>query len=167
MKALRVALLALTVFFAQQTLAAEKIAVLSVQEALLSTKAAASFREELKKEFSDDQRKVVDLEKQARQLREKIQKNAGLASESELKKQKMQFQKVFTEFQKNAQALQQKKAQREQGFIAEMKPKLDTVIRQLIESEDIDIILSKRAAVYSSKDVDITARVTELLDKQK
>lgn len=48
---------------------------------------------------------------------------------------KIQFQKVFTEYQRNGQALQQKRMEREQAFIQEMRPKLDKVIRELIEKK--------------------------------
>lgn len=166
MRFFRYALLALAIFFTQQAYAQE-IAVLGVQQALLNTKAAAAFREKLKKDFSDDESQVVDLQKQARALRDKIQKNAGLASKDELQQQQMQFRKVFAEYQKQAQHLQEEQGKREQAFIRTMKPKLDKVVRNLIKGGKIDLIISKRATIYADDAFDITAKVTELLDKEK
>lgn len=145
---------------------AQKIAVLSVEQALLSSDAAKSFREELKKEFADDEKQLVALEKQARELRDKLQKNAGLAAEEEIKQMRLQFQKAFAEYQRRGQALQQQRAEREQAFIAEMRPRLDQAIRALIDSEQFDIVISKQATVYSANSVDLTARVTQLLNQQ-
>ncbi|GAA0695676.1 hypothetical protein GCM10009104_24340 [Marinobacterium maritimum] len=145
---------------------AQKIAVLSVEEALLTSSAANSFREELKKEFADDEKQLVALEKQARELRDKLQKNAGLASEEDIKQMRLQFQKAFAEYQRRGQAMQQQRAEREQAFIAEMRPRLDKAIRELIEKDKFDIVISKQATVYTADSVDLTSRVTELLNKQ-
>ncbi|MEM5535897.1 OmpH family outer membrane protein [Neptuniibacter pectenicola] len=145
---------------------AEKIAVLGVQQALLASSAAADFREKLKSEFSKEDRSLLDLEKQVKAARDKITKNKDLASAEELKKMKIQFQKVFAEYQRNGQALQQKRMEREQAFIQEMRPKLDKVIRELIEKEGYDVVLAKQATLFAKKEVDITPRVVELLNKQ-
>jgi outer membrane protein len=144
---------------------AEKVAVLGVEEALLNSNAAKNFREELKKEFADDEKQLVALEKQARELREKLQKNAGLASEDDIKQMRMQFQKAFAEYQRRGQELQQKRGEREQAFIAEMRPRLDKAIRELIEGENFEVVISKQATVYSANSVDLTPRVIELLNK--
>ncbi|MBV0932504.1 OmpH family outer membrane protein [Marinobacterium weihaiense] len=151
--------------FSTQALA-QNVAVLGVEEALLTSDAAKSFREELKKEFADDEKQLVELEKQARELRDKLQKNAGLASEDDIKQMRMQFQKAFAEYQRRGQAMQQQRAEREQAFIAEMRPRLDKVIRQLIEDEKFDVVISKQATVYTADSADLTERVTQLLNKQ-
>ncbi|MCV6588106.1 MAG: OmpH family outer membrane protein [Marinobacterium sp.] len=144
---------------------AEKIAVLGVQEALLASQAAKAFREQMKKNLSGDAKQVAALEKEAKAARDKLKKNRDLASREELEKMQLQFQKVFTEFQKRAQLLQQKQTQQEQAFLKQMKPKLDKVIRGLIEKEGYDVVVAKQATLYAAKKVDITARVVKLLDK--
>jgi len=145
---------------------AEKVAVLGVQQALLASSAAADFRKSLKTEFAKDEKKVLNLEKQVKAARDKATKNKDLASADELKKMKIQFQKVFAEYQRSGQALQQKKMQREQAFIQEMRPRLDKVIRSLIEKEGYDLVVAKQATLFAKKELDITPRVVELLNKQ-
>jgi outer membrane protein len=157
-------LTALLLAFSTQAMA-EKVAVLGVEEALLNSDAAKNFREELKKEFADDEKQLVSLEKQARELRDKLQKNAGLASEEDIKQMRLQFQKAFAEYQRRGQELQQRRGEREQAFIAEMRPRLDKAIRELIEGEKFDVVISKQATVYSANSVDLTPRVIELLNK--
>lgn len=165
MKRLTRAAAVCAMLFSTQVLA-QNVAVLGVEEALLTSDAAKSFREELKKEFADDEKQLVGLEKQARELREKLQKNAGLASEDDIKQMRLQFQKAFAEYQRRGQAMQQQRAEREQAFIAEMRPLLDKAIRELIEAEKFDIVISKQATVYTADSVDLTSRVTTLLNKQ-
>lgn len=145
---------------------AGKLAVIDVRQALLASNAAETFRSQMKQDFASDQQALVDLEKQAKSLQEKMQKNAGLSSEDEMKKLRMQFQKAFGEYQRKGQQLQQEQTQREQNFLGDMKPKLDEIIRNMINEEDIDLIISKNAAVYANPDLDITDEVTELLNKQ-
>jgi outer membrane protein len=145
---------------------AEKIAVLGVQQALMASAAAVEFRSSVKSEFVKDEKNLLDLEKQVKAARDKASKNKDLASPDELKKMKIQFQKVFSEYQRAAQALQQKRMQKEQEFIQEMKPRLDKVIRGLIEKEGYDVVLAKQATLFAKKELDITPRVVELLNKQ-
>lgn len=145
---------------------AEKIAVLGVQQALMASAAAVEFRSSVKSEFAKDDKKLLDLEKQVKAARDKVTKNKDLASPDELKKMKIQFQKVFAEYQRSGQALQQKRMQKEQAFIQEMKPRLDKVIRSLIEKEGYDVVLAKQATLFAKKELDITPRVVELLNKQ-
>lgn len=145
---------------------AEKIAVLGVQEALLASASAAEFRKSLKSEFAKDEQAVLDLEKQVKAARDKVSKNKDLVAADELQKMKVQFQKVFTEYQRSGQELQQKRMAREQTFIQEMRPRLDKIIRDLIEKEQYDVVIAKQATLYAKKTIDITPRVVELLNKQ-
>ena len=160
----RMAATLLLVFSAQ--VMAGSVAVLGVEEALLSSDAAKNFREELQKEFADDEKQLVELEKQARELRDKLQKNAGLASEEDIKQMRMQFQKAFAEYQRRGQELQQQRNERQQAFIAEMRPRLDKAIRELIEKEKYEVVVAKQATVYSANSVDLTPKLIELLNKQ-
>lgn len=156
---------AMLLAFSAQAMAGS-VAVLGVEEALLGSSAAKSFREELKKEFADEEKQLVALEKQARDLRDKLQKNAGLASEEDIKQMRMQFQKAFAEYQRRGQELQQRRSERQQAFIAEMRPRLDKAIRELIEKEKYEVVVAKQATVYSANSVDLTPRLIELLNKQ-
>lgn len=148
------------------TVHAEKIAVLGVQEALLTSAAAEKFRKKMEAEFSKEEKKVLELEKQVKAAREKVIKNKDLVSAEELKKLKIQFQKVFAEYQRLGQELQQKRMQREQAFIEEMRPKLDKVIRELIKKKGYDIVVAKQATLFAKKEFDITPQVVEILNKQ-
>ncbi len=145
---------------------AEKIAVLGIQEALLSSKAAVDFRENLTKELKKDETSLLELEKQAKAIRSKLQKEGSSMSPDDLKRNRLQFQKAFEEYQKSGQALQQKRAEREQEFLAKMKPQLDEIIRTVIKADGYDIVVAKQATIYANKGMDITPKVVELLNKK-
>ncbi|PIE24979.1 MAG: hypothetical protein CSA60_02310 [Neptuniibacter caesariensis] len=145
---------------------AEKIAVLGVQQALLESDAAASFRSKLKSEFSKDEKKILDLEKQVKSAREKLAKNQGVVSADEFKQQSIQFQKLVAEYQRASKTALQKKMEREQAFLKEMKPLLDKVIRDLIKKKGYDLVINKQAVLFNKHALDITPEVVELLNKQ-
>ncbi|WP_409523485.1 OmpH family outer membrane protein [Nitrincola sp. MINF-07-Sa-05] len=158
--------LAVVMLTAGMHVQAETIRVLGVQEALLSSQAAVAFSEQLEKEFAAEESQLLELEKEAVGVREKIQQNMGLASEEEMNRLQLQFQKTVNEYHERGEALQLKRMEREEAFLAQMRPRLDQAIRTLIEGENINIILAKQATVYSSGTIDLTPRVIELLNQQ-
>lgn len=145
---------------------ADKVAVLGIQEALLTSNAANSFRENLQRELKSDEDRVVELEKQAQKIRKKIQEQGASLSQDELQQLQLQFQKAFEEYQKTGRALQQKRAEKEQAFVEKMRPKMDEIIRSLIETNQYDVIVAKQATLYAKKGFDITPKVVQLLNEQ-
>ncbi|KAA0874671.1 OmpH family outer membrane protein [Nitrincola tapanii] len=145
---------------------AETIRVLGVQEALLSSKAADAFRAQMEREFAAEEKTLLDLEKQAIAARDRVQKNQGLVSDQELEQMHLQFQKAFGEYQARGESMTQRRMEKEQEFLTQMRPKLDQAIRTLIENEKIEVIVAKQATVYANTNIDITPRVIELLNKQ-
>lgn len=165
MKAIRIfALLFLTAVSSQAM--AEKIVVLGIQQALLASEAAKQFDAKLKAELADDQNQLIDLEKQAKAAKQKFDSSRDLASKEELQRLGNQLKKVFAEYQRKGKELQQKQMQREQAFLTEMKPRLDAVLKKLIETEGYDLILAKNTALYAKPAMDITPKVVELLNAQ-
>ena len=164
MKLLKIVAVSLSIAFAPVALA-DKLAVLGVQEALLQSNAAASFKKSLVSELKGDENRLLELEKQAKVLREKIQQNGASMSESEARQARLQFQKVFQEYQRSGQELQQKRKEREQAFLKDMKPKLDDILRKIIKDKGYDVILAKQASVYYGPGFDITPTVVKHLNK--
>lgn len=165
MKILNAAVLAVGLLLGTQV-AAEKVATLSVQQALLSSKAAEQFRAGLAEEFSGEQKRLVELEGVAKKLQDDMRKGQATQSKEVTDQQRVQFQKAFGEYQRLGQEIQQKQRQREQAFLQQMRPKLDKVIRGLIDSEGYDMVVNKQATIYVKPELDITAKVVELLNKQ-
>ncbi|MEH6575846.1 MAG: OmpH family outer membrane protein [Amphritea sp.] len=156
----------LVVMIVSMPVMAEKVASLGVQQALLSSKSAEAFRAQLKAEFGSEQKKLVELEAEVKKMQEGLQKAQGTQSKEVANQQRIQFQKAFGEYQRLGQLLQQKQREREQAFIVEMRPKLDKIIRDLIEREGYDIVVNKQATIFVKPELDITQKVVDLLNKQ-
>lgn len=163
---IKLLLCVLLLLTSQWAMADKVVRVLGVQEALLSSKAAGDFRVQLEREFSSDESALNDLERQAVAARDRMQQNQGLVSDAEFQQLGMQFEKVYLEFQSKAEQMAQRRMEREEEFLTQMRPKLDQAIRTLIENENIEIILAKQATVYTSESVDLTPRVIQLLNQQ-
>lgn len=145
---------------------AEKIVVMDAMQALRATEAAKQFDASLKAELADKQAELLDLEKQAKAAKEKLDSNRGLASPEQLEQLQNQFKKAFSEYQRRGKEMQQEGLQRQQAFMNEMRPKVDKVVNALIEQEGYDIILNRAAVSYAKPELDITAKVVELLNNQ-
>jgi outer membrane protein len=141
--------------------------LLDVDAALRASEPAKAFSASLLQSTQSDEKAVKDLEQQARQLQADLEKSKGLLSTEELQRKQMQFQKVYGEYQKQGQALQQLRAQKEQAFIQGIRPKLDEVIKQLIQERQISVILNRQSAIYTEPGVDITADVVKKLNELK
>lgn len=138
------------------------VVALGVQEALQASDAAKVFQESLLKETEPAERALRELDEKARELQVKAQ--AGNLSKTESDQNRLQFEKVVQQLQQQAESLQRQRAEREQAFIAEMRPKLDAVIRELIEEQGISVILNRQSTVYMEAGVDITPEVVKRLN---
>lgn len=165
MKPIKFAGFLLAVMLSGQVMA-EKVVVLDAMQALRATEAAKQFDSGLKEELADKQAQLLDLEKQAKAAKDKLDANRGLASPEQLKQLQEQFKKAFAEYQRRGKEMQQEGMQRQQAFMNEMRPKVDQVVNDLIQQEGYDIILNRSAISYAKPELDITAKVVELLNKQ-
>lgn len=146
---------------------ADKVATLSVQQALLSSQAAEAFRQTMTEEFKPQAAQLAELEKQVKQMQGDLQSaQAAGASQADLQQKNLQFQKLVTEYQRQGQEMQLQQREREQAFLKKMRPRLDAVIRDMIEKGGYDVVINKQSTIYAKPELDITAKVVELLNKQ-
>ena len=146
---------------------AGELVFLDINKAIQSSELSKDFMVGLQNDTAKEEKQVRDLEVQAKNIQADLEKSKGLNSTEELKRKQMQFQKVYGEYQKQGQALQQLRAQKEQAFIQGIRPKLDEVIKQLIQERQISVILNRQSAIYTEPGVDITADVVKKLNELK
>ncbi len=146
---------------------ADKVATLSVQQALLSSQAAEAFRQQMTEEFKPQVAQLAELEKQVKQMQGELQSaQAAGAGQADLQQKNLQFQKLVTEYQRQGQEMQLQQRELEQAFLKKMRPRLDEVIRDLIGKGGYDVVLNKQSTIYAKPELDITEKVVDLLNKQ-
>ncbi|MDT8398093.1 MAG: OmpH family outer membrane protein [Pseudomonadales bacterium] len=143
-----------------------KIAVLDMRAALFNTEKAKAADAEMKVETAADEAKVRNLATEAQTLQQRLQKDAAVLSPAEQKKLNDQIEEIGVQYQYLVQKLQELVQQRQQEFQQALAPNLFQAIQEVVDAENYDIVLRAEAAVHFRSSYDITARVTEILNRQ-
>ncbi|OZG70572.1 hypothetical protein BTA51_25410 [Hahella sp. CCB-MM4] len=146
--------------------AEQKIAVVDFRTALLSSKAAKAFGEQLKKDFVDEEQRLREVGENAQKLQDRLKKDAAIMSESERTKLSTELESKAQEFNFLKNKYQNAISKREEQFLQESKPKVDEAIREIAEKEKIDLILPSKLVVHASSGMDITAKLIEALNSK-
>lgn len=160
------ALAALILAFGPSSAFAEtKIAVVDVQRAILNSEEAQQKMQQIQSEFKGDEEEIKELQADATALAERLQKDADVMSDSEKQKLQRQIQSKNEDFQYLRNRLQKRIESRQQELFAGTDEKVQKAIQSLVVSEDYDVIIPRQAVLYAGEVYDITARVTEELNK--
>jgi outer membrane protein len=147
--------------------APQKVAVLDMAGALFNSDKAKAIDEQLKSETSDDEQKVRTLADQGRVLQEKMQKDAAVMSDADKSKIQQQLEEINVQYQFLVQKLQNLVNERRQQFQQTYAPNLVQAIQEVVEEGKYDLVLRADAVLHFENSYDITAKVTEKLNKQK
>ncbi|MCZ6657221.1 MAG: OmpH family outer membrane protein [Gammaproteobacteria bacterium] len=154
--------------FAAPLAAAElKIAVLDTQRALLSSEEAKSLMEQVQQELEQEQARVNELGDEIRALQEKLEKDSEVMSATEQRKAQKALEDKGIDYQFLVNKLQKRVNDRRQELGQVMVPKVDAVLKDLIELEGYDLILERGNLLYVNSKHDITRRVTEKLNEKR
>lgn len=146
-------------------LAETKIAVLDMEAALSATKQASELREKLKQEFTAEETQLRQLSEEGNSLKDKLKQESSFLSETDRRQLMAQIQNKFQEFQVLGNQLKQQRVAREQQFLTDMRPQIETILKDLMKKEGIDIILNRKGAVYVDPQLDLTPKVAEELNR--
>lgn len=161
-------LLALLVTASGTAVGAElKIGIIDIQQALMASEEAQQFMETAQSELETDQNEVNTLQQQIRELQEQMQKDAEVMSPSEQRRRQKEIEDKQIDYRFLVNKLQKAVQDRQQELMQQMGPKLEAVIKDLVEAEDYDLILQRGDLVYAAAEHSITRRVTEKLNEKR
>ncbi|MEY4591043.1 MAG: hypothetical protein RL497_3119 [Pseudomonadota bacterium] len=148
---------------------AGKVAVLNIEGAVLQTEAAKKADKALQSRA--DYAALIAKAESSKAEFETLAKEEKTKSETWPADKKQETKKKLKTLNENYQEAV-KKIQGEQqkvfmGIMQEMQPKLKPIIDELVAAEKIDLIVKNQAALWADPSVDITAKVTEKLNKAK
>ncbi len=144
---------------------AANIAVLDVEGAIRASKQAQDLRAQLSEQFAGEQERLKGLAEEGNALKQKLEKEGDFLSEDERKTMVQQVQQKFQAFQQLKASMQQKTQQQERAFLEQLRPKVEEILKVIVEKNGIDLIFNKRALVYTQPQMDLTAQVIEELNK--
>lgn len=151
-----------------------KIAVLDVQRALAESEEAKQFMEALQSDLQAEQTEMNELRQEIVSLQEQLQKDAEVMSPSEQRKRQKEIEDKRIDLQFLGNKLEKEVQDRQGELLQQMAPKIDAVLKDLIEEESYDLILQpnraasflERTLLYADSDHDITRKVTEKLNEK-
>lgn len=142
-----------------------KVATVDLRMALLSTTAAKKFGDELKKEFTADEKRLREVGDQAKLLQERLRKDGAIMSDTERSKLSAEFDEKAQEFNYLKNKYQAAIAKREEAFLVESKPKVDSALVDIAKKGGYQLVLPDNMAVFADPSLDITPQLIEALNK--
>mgnify|MGYP003145476281 CR=1 FL=1 len=146
-----------------------KIVVLDPTAAVMGTAAAKAKFEKLQKsaEFAAAKASLDGLAADIKALQADYQKNKSVWSAEQIAEKEKKLQSLGQDYQFQGKKLQTEQQALMQQVMQELGPKMETVVKQLVESENISMIVDAKAVMMSKPENDLTPKVTALLDKAK
>jgi len=144
-----------------------KIAVLDTQRALLESEEAQQLLKRAQDELQEEENEVKTLGEQIVALQEQLQKDAEVLSPGEQRKRQKEVEDKQIDYQFLVNKLQKEVNDRRQELLQQMVPKIDAVLKDLIELEGYDLIMERNSLRYANSKHDITRRVTEQLNERR
>ncbi len=143
-----------------------KIAVLDTQRALIASEEAQSLSQKISEELQIDEAEAQALNDEVRTLTEKLQKDGEVMSPAEQRKAQKDIEDKQIDLQFLVNKLHKAVQDRRQELVNHMLPKIDAVLKDLIELEGYDLIMERSNLRYVNTKHDITRKVTEKLNEK-
>jgi outer membrane protein len=144
-----------------------KIAVLDTQRALVESEEAQTLLSQAEKELQEEQEEVTALRDEIEALQTRLQTDGEVMSATEQRKVQKDIEDKQIDFQFLVNKLQKEVNDRRQDILQQMVPKIDKVLKDLIELEGYDVIMERANLRYVNSKHEITRKVTEKLNENR
>jgi len=157
----------MAMLFATQVLAQGKIAILSVEQAILNTEMAKQRMTELQKtaDYADKKAVLDKLQKDGEGLVVELNKSKDVMSAEQRETQLRKINTIKADMEHVAKQLQQVSIELQKSLIREMGPSVNTIVQEIIKVEGIGLLLNAQAAMHADSSFNITAKVTDKLNQ--
>ncbi len=162
-------LIAASMVFATAALAADKVVIFNAQGAIMATEVAKQRVQSLQSsvEFSSMQAKFESLKSDLQGLDKEAKTNGMTWSQDQIASHNKKIEYKQADLQLAAKKLQAEQGAAIQNIMKELAPKAQEILKQIITAEGIGLVLDNKAALFASAEFDITAKVTDALNKSQ
>lgn len=147
--------------------AAQSIAVLDSQMALLESDAAKRYSVDAEKKFGSQLQRLHNLEAEAKRLQERMQRDGDKLGQTELERLELEFRQKAREFETQSRQLNQEMAKADREMLEQLKPKLNQAVETVIQAGNYDLVIDRSAVVDVKPNLDITRQVIERLNSMR
>lgn len=141
------------------------IAVVDMEAAITASTQYKQWKSQLASKFAKEQEQLQKLASEGNSLKEKEQKEADFLSKEQRQELVIQIQRKFQQFQQLKAALAQETNRQKQLYLVQIRPKVETIVRDIVEKEKIDLLFHRRALMTVKPDLDLTNKVIDELNK--
>jgi len=146
----------------------QKVAVLDMASALFNSDRAKVLESELQKQTADDQAKIRSLAEEGKKLQDQMKKDEATMSDDAKRKNQEKIQEIGVQYQYLVDKIQKLFQDRRQQFQEAYAPQLVQAISDVVKEGGYDMVFRTESVLYfGNSGYDITAKVTEKLNKQK
>jgi outer membrane protein len=142
-----------------------KIGVVNTERILRDSAPAKASQQKLENEFAKRQKEIEDLAARLKMQSERYEKEASVMSESERTRRQRELSDLDRDVQRRQREFREDLNQRRSEEYAALIERANRVIKQMAETEKIDLILQD--AVHVSSRIDITDKVIRALNNNK
>ena len=146
---------------------ADKIAVVDPMQAIIETEEVKSRNATLESSLEADSQRLRRLRDDITKVEERLQRDGMTMSSEERNRLTDERETKGFEFQSLQQSLQRRVNSDRQALIEQMEPKVLRAIEEISKEMDLDLVISAQAAVFAKPDLDITAQVTQRINRMK
>ena len=163
------ALILIALLLPSLAMAQGKIAVLDVQAAILNTDTAQKQFKDLRAQpaYDANLKELEKLKKEYEDLVKQVQKDLAVMSAEQKEAQRKKIEDKRGDIEHIARKLQASEQELAQQVMQQMGQKMQGVVTDLIKSEGIGLLLDRKAVMHADLSYNITAKVTEQLNKSK
>ena len=146
-----------------------KIAVINPEGAIFSTTVAKARFEKLEKtpDYAATKAKLDAVSADLKALQDSANKEGATWSAEKKAEVGKKVQSLQADGQFNAQKLQKSRQEAAEVIAQELGQKYQTSLKQVVDAEKIGLLLNAPSVIFATPDYDITAKVTDLINKAK
>ncbi|MFG6159067.1 OmpH family outer membrane protein [Halomonas sp. 1390] len=144
---------------------AAEVAVLDWRAALMETDAAERTMNDLRARLAGQQQEAKALGEELQGMQQRLQGGRESMTETERRTTLQAFREKGRRFEQLRREIGQARREAEQGFLEEAEPKLDQVVRQVIDRHGVAVLVEPNGVLHAEQDLpDLTGEVTERLN---
>lgn len=146
-----------------------KVAVIDVNRILNESEAGKAAKKRMEDRYEELKKKIDGKQEEAKKLKEEIDKQKILLGKDKLKEKEDALNAKVTELRQMTQDAEKEMQTRQGEQTREILKVIETQLDKVVAQEKFDLVLDKTqgAVVHANPAIDITAKVQELVNKEK
>ena len=146
--------------------AEQKIAYFDMKWILNNSKAGKGAQDFLQKSYKQNQKKFIDFENELKKEEKDLLGQKNSLSKEDYQKKTDTLRKKVIDYQSQRRSTLDKITNQRTTARQELLKKLDPIIKNYIQENDISLLFDKKNIIMGSEDLDITNIIVEKLNKE-